>query len=138
MYDYPENDYRSYLQHSSKGTKWKDHKYIAIKNGRYIYPSKSGAGTNAKGGWEKWRILKDTENKVQPIYDRDEEIVSKSKEKDRQYEANRKALKEEKDKKKKTGEYAKDSISKKIREDKKLKNRVRRILGLAISKIRRK
>ena len=26
--------------HSAKGTTWKNHKYIAIKNGRYIYPSK--------------------------------------------------------------------------------------------------
>lgn len=36
---YPENDYRSYLAHSAKGSHWKNgHKYIAIKNGRYIYP----------------------------------------------------------------------------------------------------
>lgn len=27
------------LYHSAKGTTWKKHKYIAIKNGRYIYPS---------------------------------------------------------------------------------------------------
>lgn len=26
--------------HSAKGTTWKNHKYIAIKNGRYIYPNK--------------------------------------------------------------------------------------------------
>ena len=26
------------LKHSAKGTTWSDHKYIAIKNGRYIYP----------------------------------------------------------------------------------------------------
>lgn len=35
---YPENDYRSYLMHSAKGQTWANHKYIAIKNGRYIYP----------------------------------------------------------------------------------------------------
>lgn len=36
---YPENDYRNYLEHSAKGTHWKKgHKYIAIKNGKYIYP----------------------------------------------------------------------------------------------------
>ena len=35
---YPDNDYRYYLQHSAKGTTWGDHKYIAIENGRYIYP----------------------------------------------------------------------------------------------------
>lgn len=28
-----------WLIHSAKGTTWKDHKYIAIKNGRYIYPN---------------------------------------------------------------------------------------------------
>lgn len=27
-----------YLEHSAKGTTWGKHKYIAIKNGRYIYP----------------------------------------------------------------------------------------------------
>ena len=27
-----------YIQHSAKGTTWGKHKYIAIKNGRYIYP----------------------------------------------------------------------------------------------------
>jgi len=26
------------LSHSAKGTSWSNHKYIAIKNGRYIYP----------------------------------------------------------------------------------------------------
>ena len=30
---YPENDYRSYLCHD-----WNNHKYVAIRNGRYIYP----------------------------------------------------------------------------------------------------
>lgn len=29
---------RSYLEHSAKGQTWNKHKYIAIKNGRYIYP----------------------------------------------------------------------------------------------------
>lgn len=38
--------YRSYLKHSAKGQSWGKHKYIAIKNGRYIYPEdlqKNGA-----------------------------------------------------------------------------------------------
>ena len=30
--------YRSHLEHSAKGQSWGQHKYIAIKNGRYIYP----------------------------------------------------------------------------------------------------
>ena len=43
---WPENDYRYFLEHAS-GRKWKKHKYIAIKNGRYIYPSdKSTKSTN--------------------------------------------------------------------------------------------
>lgn len=29
--------------HSAKGTTWKNHKYIAIKNGRYIYSKKSSS-----------------------------------------------------------------------------------------------
>ena len=39
--NYPENDYRNYLEHSSKGQRWKKHKYLAIINGRYIYPDTS-------------------------------------------------------------------------------------------------
>lgn len=37
---YPENDYRSYLMHGTKGKHWTwaKHKYLAVKNGRYIYP----------------------------------------------------------------------------------------------------
>lgn len=31
------------IQHSAKGTTWKNHKYIKIINGRYIYPAKSKA-----------------------------------------------------------------------------------------------
>lgn len=30
--------YKSHLEHSAKGQSWGKHKYIAIKNGRYIYP----------------------------------------------------------------------------------------------------
>ena len=33
---YPANDYRDYIEHSAGP--WKKHKYIAIRNGRYIYP----------------------------------------------------------------------------------------------------
>ena len=29
---------RKYLSHSSTGRKWKNHKYLRIENGRYIYP----------------------------------------------------------------------------------------------------
>lgn len=34
--------------HSAKGTTWKNHKYIAIKNGRYIYPSKRQASESRR------------------------------------------------------------------------------------------
>lgn len=52
MSNYPENDYRNYLEHSQKGSTWKDHKYIDIINGRYIYPATQAvksAGRYAKG-----------------------------------------------------------------------------------------
>lgn len=35
------NDWRDYLMHSVKGSTWKDHKYVRIENGRYIYPEDS-------------------------------------------------------------------------------------------------
>ncbi len=44
---------RWYIEHSAKGTTWKKHKYIAIKDGRYIYPKKakgSKASTPTVGG----------------------------------------------------------------------------------------
>lgn len=34
------NDYRDYLSHSAKGTKWKNHKYLKKINGRYYYGTK--------------------------------------------------------------------------------------------------
>ena len=43
--------YRSYLKHSAKGQSWGKHKYIAIKNGRYIYPEdlkKGGTSSQVK------------------------------------------------------------------------------------------
>lgn len=40
------------ISHSAKGTKWKKHKYIAIKDGRYVYPKKEvqKANTPTAGG----------------------------------------------------------------------------------------
>ena len=38
------------LYHSAKGTHWGKHKYIAIKNGRYIYPTKQGSKINSHDG----------------------------------------------------------------------------------------
>lgn len=62
---FPENDYRSYLQHSAKGSHWKSgHKYIAIKNGRYIYPE------DLKGGAKN--ILSNT--KIGKSYERHKKL----------------------------------------------------------------
>lgn len=38
------------LEHSAKGHTWKKHKYIAKKNGRYIYPNKKSLTTSVKVG----------------------------------------------------------------------------------------
>jgi hypothetical protein len=47
---YPENDYRNYLEHSAKGKTWSNHKYVAIKNGRYIYPSTTSSKSSRPRG----------------------------------------------------------------------------------------
>ena len=48
---HPENDYRSYLEHSYKGTHWKKgHKYIRVENGRYIYPEDLKRSTTGRYG----------------------------------------------------------------------------------------
>lgn len=52
-----------YLEHSTKGSTWGNHKYIAIKNGRYIYPEdlkKKAANKlqQLKGRYEELRYLK--------------------------------------------------------------------------------
>lgn len=40
--------WREELYHSAKGSHWKKHKYIAIKNGVYIYNNSKAALSNAK------------------------------------------------------------------------------------------
>ena len=57
--NYPENDWRDYLSHSYKGTTWGKHKYIAIKNGRYIYPKDSSGST--RGMPNENQVVKDDE-----------------------------------------------------------------------------
>ena len=62
---YPENDYRTYLEHSAS------HKYISKKMGKngkwiYTYPKESGRNSN-NAEWSKWRIHQDTKNKVNSI-----------------------------------------------------------------------
>lgn len=49
------NDYRAYLQHSAKGTHWKNgHAYAYIKNGRYYYPDEiAGGSSNRPRGHER-------------------------------------------------------------------------------------
>ena len=48
------------LFHSFKGTSWKDHKYIAKKNGKYIYP---GGGKKEKTPEEVVKDIKEYQNK---------------------------------------------------------------------------
>ena len=58
MNTYPENDYRTFLQHSIKGSERKNHKYISRKigkSGKWIYtysssPNKSGSGKSGLKG----------------------------------------------------------------------------------------
>ena len=41
---YPSNDYRDYLEHSARGQKWSNHKYLYITpDGRYVYPENQTA-----------------------------------------------------------------------------------------------
>lgn len=61
---YPENDWRDYLEHSSRS-----HKYISKKMGRsgkwiYTYP-KDVKANSSRGGWSKWKVLSDTENRLE-------------------------------------------------------------------------
>lgn len=49
MPDYREYKGRNEFYHSAKGTTWKKHKYIAIKNGRYIYSKTTNLAN--KLGW---------------------------------------------------------------------------------------
>lgn len=51
--------YRDSLEHSYKGTTWKKHKYLAKRNGRYIYASTgNGAKDVAKTAFEKHQQYK--------------------------------------------------------------------------------
>lgn len=56
------------LYHSAKGTTWKNHKYIAIKNGRYIYPSTSAAAKAKRQGGQarakRDKLVKNSANMV--------------------------------------------------------------------------
>lgn len=45
--------YKKYLEHSAKGQTWGKHKYIAIKNGRYIYPEDLQKGGSRPVGRER-------------------------------------------------------------------------------------
>lgn len=45
--------YKKHLEHSAKGQTWGKHKYIAIKNGRYIYPEDLQKGGSRPVGRER-------------------------------------------------------------------------------------
>ena len=55
-----------YLEHSAKGRAWDKHKYIAINNGRYIYPEDT---KKAKKPVYKIQpvVPKDPDYKIQPV-----------------------------------------------------------------------
>lgn len=69
---YPENDYRNYLEHSAKGTHWKKgHKYIAIKNGKHIYPEDLKSGQNGAYGGQSRKFGSST-NVIRGLYSKDD------------------------------------------------------------------
>ena len=48
---YGNNDYRDYLEHSAKGQKWSNHKYLYITpSGRYVYPEDLRQRSKRHGG----------------------------------------------------------------------------------------
>lgn len=80
---------RNDLQHSPKGTTWKDHKYIKKENGKYIYPNESSFdidkfnketeknkqeyldAVNQKGEfWDKYRETKSQISQMSSIMDK--------------------------------------------------------------------
>lgn len=46
----------NFLEHSYKGTEWKDHKYIKKENGRYYYPNESGTSDTHYSGMSLDRL----------------------------------------------------------------------------------
>lgn len=49
MEEWREELYRDSLEHSYKGSSWRKHKYIAIRNGVYIYPGDKSIGSRPEG-----------------------------------------------------------------------------------------
>lgn len=52
-----------YIKHSAKGTTWGKHKYIAIRNGRYIYPEDVQGGKDSN---DNERIMRDRQAAKRP------------------------------------------------------------------------
>lgn len=49
MEEWREELYRDSLEHSYKGSSWRKHKYIAIRDGVYIYPGDNSIGVRPEG-----------------------------------------------------------------------------------------
>lgn len=72
--------WHSALSHSAKGSHWKDHKYIRIENGRYIYDSNEGTiketpeehQRSLESYYQDWKKYKGS---VASIHDNDPEYV---------------------------------------------------------------
>lgn len=72
--------WHSALSHSAKGSHWKDHKYIRIENGRYIYDSNKGTiketpeehQRSLESYYQNWKKYKGS---VASIHDNDPEYV---------------------------------------------------------------
>ena len=65
-YNYPDNDYRSYLEHGTKGLHWKwpFHKYLYIdKNNNYVYPKDLVPNAKRKAS----RAIKGAKNTISNI-----------------------------------------------------------------------
>ena len=58
----------SELTHSAKGTKWKSHKYIEIKNGRYVYAKNNHGGSSGKTPGFDSKKYKEKRAKQNPNY----------------------------------------------------------------------
>lgn len=78
------------LEHSAKGQTWKKHKYIEIRNGRYIYPEDiEGAGNYRQAAKEERLYAKEAKDNYSRLerkrYDDNQKMTSKRESVHREY-----------------------------------------------------